>query len=131
MEFRAGSLPFSNEITVGAACCKTSDLMKTLNETFTDDEYETMLRVKKESGLNWHDFILASCLPRNESEIKPTGKIAEYEAILFQQNGEAISHRVSSLGEVRGWAQKRVDREGGYVKIYKEPDRTFVEIIKK
>ena len=47
-----GSLPFSNEITVGAACCKTSDLMKTLNETFTDDEYETMLRVKKESGLN-------------------------------------------------------------------------------
>jgi len=69
VEFRAGSLPFSNEITVGAACCKTSDLMKTLNETFTDDEYETMLRVKKESGLNWHDFIFTACLTRKESEI--------------------------------------------------------------
>jgi len=46
-----------------------SDLMKTLNETFTDEEYESMLHVKKESGLNWHDFILTSCLTRKESEI--------------------------------------------------------------
>ncbi|RJS70833.1 hypothetical protein CW696_05290 [ANME-2 cluster archaeon] len=52
-----------------------------------------------------------------------------YEAILFQ-NGEAMSHRVSSLDEVREWAQEQLHRKGGYVKIYKEPDRTFVEIIK-
>jgi len=48
--------------SVGAAS------MKTLNETFTDEEYESMLRVKKESKLNWHDFILASCLEHKEQE---------------------------------------------------------------
>ena len=42
--------------------------MKTLNETFTDEEYESMLRVKNELRLNWHDFILASCLTRNQEE---------------------------------------------------------------
>ena len=48
--------------SVGAAS------MKTLNETFTDEEYETMLRVKKESGLNWHDFILTACLKREGND---------------------------------------------------------------
>ena len=48
--------------SVGAAS------MKTLNETFTDEEYESMLHVKKESGLNWHDFILTSCLAHREQE---------------------------------------------------------------
>ncbi|MCW7077488.1 MAG: hypothetical protein OCU18_09485 [Candidatus Syntrophoarchaeum sp.] len=42
--------------------------MKTLNETFTDEEYETMLSVKKESGLNWHDFILNACLKRESND---------------------------------------------------------------
>ena len=36
--------------------------MKTLNETFTDEEYEMMLRVKKKAGLNWHDFIFNRCV---------------------------------------------------------------------
>jgi len=42
--------------------------MKTINETFTDEEYETMLIVKKKAGLNWHDFIFsgASCMRRDE-----------------------------------------------------------------
>ena len=38
------------------------DRMKTLNETFTDEEYEMMLRVKKKAGLNWHDFIFNRCV---------------------------------------------------------------------
>jgi predicted CopG family antitoxin len=30
--------------------------MKTINETFTDEEYEKLKEAKKK--LNWHDFIL-------------------------------------------------------------------------
>lgn len=30
--------------------------MKTINETFTDDEHKAMLNFKKK--LSWHDFIL-------------------------------------------------------------------------
>jgi predicted CopG family antitoxin len=32
--------------------------MKTLNETFTDEEYERLKRFKEGTGLSWHDFIL-------------------------------------------------------------------------
>jgi len=32
--------------------------MKTLNVTFTDEEYEKMVSEKKLLGLSWHDFIL-------------------------------------------------------------------------
>lgn len=32
--------------------------MKTLNEKFTDEEYDKLTKAKDNSGLNWHDFIL-------------------------------------------------------------------------
>ena len=32
--------------------------MKTLNITFTDEEYERLNEVKESTGLSWHDFIL-------------------------------------------------------------------------
>ena len=32
--------------------------MKNINEKFTDEEHEEIETIKKETGLNWHDFIL-------------------------------------------------------------------------
>lgn len=32
--------------------------MKTINVTFTDEEYEKLVRLKNWMDLNWHDFIL-------------------------------------------------------------------------
>jgi hypothetical protein len=32
--------------------------MKTLNETFTDDEFDRLVIAKKKIGLNWHEFIM-------------------------------------------------------------------------
>ncbi len=32
--------------------------MKTVNITFTDEEYEKLKEVKERKGLNWHDFVL-------------------------------------------------------------------------
>jgi hypothetical protein len=32
--------------------------MHNLNEKFTDEEYEEMLRIKAISGLSWHDFVI-------------------------------------------------------------------------
>ena len=32
--------------------------MKTINETFTDEEYEALLKRKLETNLTWHDFIM-------------------------------------------------------------------------
>jgi hypothetical protein len=32
-------------------------LLKQLNVTFTDDEYNQMLAMKKTSQLSWHDFV--------------------------------------------------------------------------
>jgi len=32
--------------------------MKTINETFTDEEYNALIKVKNEMEKNWHDFIL-------------------------------------------------------------------------
>jgi hypothetical protein len=32
--------------------------LKTINETFTEDEFEEIEAIKKKTGLNWHDFIL-------------------------------------------------------------------------
>ena len=32
--------------------------MKTINETFTDDEIKEMMLTKDPSGLSWHDLIL-------------------------------------------------------------------------
>ena len=32
--------------------------MKTINVTFTDEEYESLVRLKKWMDLSWHDFIL-------------------------------------------------------------------------
>jgi len=32
--------------------------MKTINEKFTDEEYNKLLKAKKKAELNWHDFIL-------------------------------------------------------------------------
>lgn len=40
----------------------SDDAMKTLNETFTDEEYVAMLRVKEESALTWHDFIFSGSM---------------------------------------------------------------------
>ena len=31
--------------------------MKTLNVTFTDEEYELLNKAKEASGLSWHDYI--------------------------------------------------------------------------
>ena len=30
--------------------------MKTINETFTDEEHKTLVKLK--NGLSWHDFIM-------------------------------------------------------------------------
>ena len=32
--------------------------MNTINETFTEKEFEEIKSIKKKTGLNWHDFIL-------------------------------------------------------------------------
>lgn len=34
--------------------------MKTLNETFTEEEYESIKKVKEKSGKSWHDFIISA-----------------------------------------------------------------------
>ena len=39
--------------------------MKTINETFTDNEFENLLKIK--GSLNWHDFIL-TLIKQNKSE---------------------------------------------------------------
>jgi len=33
--------------------------MRTLNETFTDEEFKRLLKAKKKTGLNWHEFIMS------------------------------------------------------------------------
>ena len=33
--------------------------MKTINVTFTDEEYEKLNKSKETSGLSWHDFIIS------------------------------------------------------------------------
>ena len=32
--------------------------MKHLRETFTDEEFEELLKAKRKSCMNWHDFLL-------------------------------------------------------------------------
>ena len=32
--------------------------MNTINEKFTENEFEELKVIKKKTGLNWHDFIL-------------------------------------------------------------------------
>jgi hypothetical protein len=32
--------------------------MKHLRETFTDEEFQQLLKAKDKSGKNWHDFIM-------------------------------------------------------------------------
>ena len=32
--------------------------MKTINVTFTDKEYESLVKMKADTGLNWHDFLI-------------------------------------------------------------------------
>jgi len=43
--------------------------MKTLNETFTDEEYAKLMRIKKHVKLSWHDLLLDS-FSRAEQNIK-------------------------------------------------------------
>ena len=38
--------------------------MKTLNESFTDQEFEQLKQVKDASGYNWHDFFIAIALSK-------------------------------------------------------------------
>jgi hypothetical protein len=33
--------------------------MKTLNESFTDQEFQELVKAKELLGLNWHDFIMS------------------------------------------------------------------------
>ena len=39
--------------------------MKTINETFTDEEYKAIKKVKKK--MNWHDFILLLVIHAKEA----------------------------------------------------------------
>lgn len=39
--------------------------MKTINETFDDEEYKMMKKIK--NGLNWHDFIILLVTHAKES----------------------------------------------------------------
>jgi predicted CopG family antitoxin len=39
--------------------------MKTINETFTDEEFQSLLKTK--GSLNWHDFIL-TLIKQNKGE---------------------------------------------------------------
>jgi len=32
--------------------------LNTINEKFTEDEFEEIKSIKKKTGVNWHDFIL-------------------------------------------------------------------------
>ena len=32
--------------------------MRTINVTFTDKEYESLAKMKGDTGLNWHDFLI-------------------------------------------------------------------------
>jgi hypothetical protein len=41
--------------------------LKHLHETFTDDEFAEMKRIKKRRGINWHDLIIES-IDANEAE---------------------------------------------------------------
>lgn len=36
--------------------------MRTLNESFADDEWELLQEAKKRRGMNWHDFIMNCCV---------------------------------------------------------------------
>ena len=47
--------------------------MKTINVTFTDEEYEKLNKKKEESGLGWHDFILKVGESKEENQMKCTG----------------------------------------------------------
>ena len=40
--------------------------MKTLNETFTDEEFERLQR--KKGDISWHDFIMKLCKKEDENE---------------------------------------------------------------
>ena len=40
--------------------------MKTINETFTDEEFEAIEAIKKESGLTWRQFIYESATNYNK-----------------------------------------------------------------
>ena len=43
--------------------------MKHLRETFTDQEYEELLKAKKATGKNWHDFIIYAAGGRTIKEL--------------------------------------------------------------
>lgn len=44
--------------------------MMTINVTFNDGEAITLQKLKDESGLNWHDFILVSSGAVKKRDIK-------------------------------------------------------------
>ena len=43
------------------------DRMNTINETFTQKEFEEIKSIKKKTELNWHDFILHAAHTFNAS----------------------------------------------------------------
>jgi hypothetical protein len=43
--------------------------LKTLNESFTDQEWAELQTEKAKSGKNWHDLILSAVLTFNQSDI--------------------------------------------------------------
>ena len=49
--------------------------MKTINETFTDNEIENLEKEKKKFKVNWHDFILFRCL-----KIRMKGESGKFRA---------------------------------------------------
>jgi hypothetical protein len=40
--------------------------MKRINETFTEEEFEELSNAKKQTGLNWHDFIMTLAETKEE-----------------------------------------------------------------
>lgn len=64
--------------------------MKTINVTFTDEEYESINKNKEALGLSWHDFIYVSC----GGEIK-----AHFEYVTKTGIIQGIGKRIRKLGD--------------------------------
>lgn len=67
--------------------------MKTINVTFTDDEYKQLLNAK--NSANWHDYILNKCVQSDHKE-KMSPETQEGRSI-----PRSFSHDQTHIGPVR------------------------------